>query len=255
MRYLIAVSVFLASLFTVGASAQACGFERWSAKVLADGTSLFGPYATSVESLRSMSAPADPPFGPRTVPERNIYRVHAELLGFGLEDDGDIHLIIAQLGHRDETMIAEIPDPKCMQGAPDQYVSAVRDARLAFLRTFGVLPIREYRLAYAPITLTGPLFFDYEHGQSGASPNDSEIHPVLRIETEAVPYSSAPTETRPQTPTSANGQCPGDVLVWVNTRSGIYHLPGSRWYGSTRQGQYMCRKDADAAGYRVAANE
>ena len=30
-----------------------------------------------------------------------------------------------------------------------------------------------------------------------------------------------------------------EVKVWVNTRSGVYHCPGTRWHGSTKQGEYM----------------
>jgi hypothetical protein len=48
--------------------------------------------------------------------------------------------------------------------------------------------------------------------------------------------------------------CPRDTLVWVNTNSGIYHLPGMRWYGRTAQGEYMCKKAADQAGYRSTHN-
>ena len=40
--------------------------------------------------------------------------------------------------------------------------------------------------------------------------------------------------------------------VWVNTASGIYHYPGSRWYGNTKQGKFMSEKDARARGYRPA---
>lgn len=37
------------------------------------------------------------------------------------------------------------------------------------------------RLAYQPIAVTGPAFFDFEHGQSGAARNNVEIHPVLAL--------------------------------------------------------------------------
>jgi hypothetical protein len=30
-----------------------------------------------------------------------------------------------------------------------------------------------------------------------------------------------------------------DVKVWVNTDSGVYHCPNTRWYGVTKHGKYM----------------
>ena len=43
-----------------------------------------------------------------------------------------------------------------------------------------------------------------------------------------------------------------DVKVWVNTASGVYHCPGSRWYGNTKQGQYMTQAEAQEKHYRPA---
>jgi hypothetical protein len=45
---------------------------------------------------------------------------------------------------------------------------------------------------------------------------------------------------------------PKPVKVWVNTNSGIYWCPGSRWYGKTKQGKYMSECDAIKEGYRPA---
>jgi hypothetical protein len=42
-------------------------------------------------------------------------------------------------------------------------------------------------------------------------------------------------------------------MVWVNADSGVYHKPGTRWYGKTKQGKYMTEADAQKAGYRAAA--
>jgi hypothetical protein len=42
--------------------------------------------------------------------------------------------------------------------------------------------------------------------------------------------------------------------VWVNTPSGVFHYPGTRWYGNTNEGTYMSEKDALAPGYRPAEN-
>jgi hypothetical protein len=43
---------------------------------------------------------------------------------------------------------------------------------------------------------------------------------------------------------------PGEV--WVNTKSGKYWLPGSRFYGRTKQGEYMNEAEARAKGYSPA---
>ena len=43
-----------------------------------------------------------------------------------------------------------------------------------------------------------------------------------------------------------------DVRVWVNTASGVYHCPGTRWYGNTKRGEYMTQKQAREKGNRPA---
>jgi hypothetical protein len=43
-----------------------------------------------------------------------------------------------------------------------------------------------------------------------------------------------------------------EVKVWVNTHSGVYHCPGTHWYGNTKQGQYMSECEAQKHGYRPA---
>lgn len=48
--------------------------------------------------------------------------------------------------------------------------------------------------------------------------------------------------------------CPGDKIVWVNTRSGIYHFQGERYFGSTKQGKFICERDADREGDRPTHN-
>ena len=53
---------------------------------------------------------------------------------------------------------------------------------------------------------------------------------------------------------AAQGHCPKDVVVWLNTRTGIWHEKGMRWYGRTKQGAYVCRKEAAAAGFRDTEN-
>ncbi|HTJ27604.1 MAG TPA: hypothetical protein VMA36_15700 [Candidatus Limnocylindria bacterium] len=56
------------------------------------------------------------------------------------------------------------------------------------------------------------------------------------------------------TEAAAQAHCPSDQVVWLNTRSGIYHEKGMRWYGNTRAGAYVCRREADIAGDRDTRN-
>jgi len=51
------------------------------------------------------------------------------------------------------------------------------------------------------------------------------------------------------TTTTANAT---GARVWVNTSSGVYHCPGSRYYGGTKQGVYMTEVEARSKGYRPA---
>jgi hypothetical protein len=53
---------------------------------------------------------------------------------------------------------------------------------------------------------------------------------------------------------AAQKHCPKDEVVWLNLPSGIYHEKGMRWYGRTKHGAYVCRKEADAAGDRNTRN-
>jgi hypothetical protein len=58
-------------------------------------------------------------------------------------------------------------------------------------------------------------------------------------------YAQTPNHIPP-----ASMKCPGDKLVWVNTRSGIYHFQGERYFGSTKEGKFLCERDADKEGDR-----
>ncbi len=57
------------------------------------------------------------------------------------------------------------------------------------------------------------------------------------------------------TEADAKSKCGSDIVVWVNLKSKIYHFAGNRDYGNTKEGTYMCEKEAMAAGDRAAKNE
>jgi septal ring-binding cell division protein DamX len=62
------------------------------------------------------------------------------------------------------------------------------------------------------------------------------------------------SKTRTSTPSAKQQKPPrtGAGMVWVNTESGVYHEPGTRWYGKTKKGKYMLETDAIKAGYKPA---
>jgi hypothetical protein len=64
----------------------------------------------------------------------------------------------------------------------------------------------------------------------------------------ATPNSPPPANENTRTQQTGNP----DVKVWVNTNSGVYHCSGTRWYGNTKQGEFMSQKKAQDAGNRPA---
>ena len=48
----------------------------------------------------------------------------------------------------------------------------------------------------------------------------------------------------------ARQHCPDDTVVWLNPALGTYTFAGDRWYGSTKHGAFVCRREGDLAGYR-----
>ena len=115
--------------------------------------------------------------------------------------------------------------------------------------------------------------------QAGGITEKAYVDKCRAGETVEVPAATTPTATTPAaTPVStppvkpsktavttgadqfstealAKGHCPADTVVWANTDTKVYHFSGNKRYGHTKQGAYMCEKDADAQGFRAAKNE
>jgi hypothetical protein len=190
-----------------------CGQERWPVKTLADPDAgrvgLAAPEAATVMDLRALARPvaadAAGPQASRLAPvELTAYTVTATLVGAKIEQDSDVHLVIADPRDRSATMIVEFPDPHCVQAHDPNLVARLAAARAAILAAGGpalqrlaaggLMPAEAFdpqtgRPRLQPLAgtaqITGVGFFDRLHGQDGVAPNGIELHPVLAFTLQA----------------------------------------------------------------------
>ncbi|MGH9703271.1 MAG: hypothetical protein ACRD4K_07840, partial [Candidatus Acidiferrales bacterium] len=94
----------------------------------------------------------------------------------------DIHMVIADLDHPEETMIVEIPSGDCSGVCSSAQFGQIAAARTWFESRFGA-PQKRFERAAGDVTLTvtGIGFFDFLHHQTGVAPNGIELHPVLSL--------------------------------------------------------------------------
>ena len=163
-----------------GAHTATCGTEAWGVKTLSDPAAQqvdLRPRPTTVSALTALRAPGS--IGTRMPgAEMRTWRVRVRLLWQKLEDDSDVHLVVADPA-TGRTMIAELPSPDCV-GAAAGPASAMAAARATLARACGEATTSFTRLS-GTATLDGVAFFDFAHGQRGAAPNEVELHPVLHV--------------------------------------------------------------------------
>jgi len=87
-----------------------------------------------------------------------------------------------------------------------------------------------------------------------AAPAQPPAAPAAR----PVPTTVAPAPTGAgqfTTEAQAKSHCPADIVVWVNLKSKKYHFAGYKNYGNTKEGAYMCEKQATGEGFVASKNE
>jgi hypothetical protein len=175
-----------------------CGVWRWDVKTLSDPDRRrvdFHAEAVRIGNLRRR----DPPDSldtdtPRLAGvERHVYKVKAQAVTAKIEEDGDIHLVIAARAAKNRTMIVEFPDRACVASAFKR--DRMDQARQAMLAECGSLSSSSFTDLTGNVVIRGVGFWDAIHGQTGVAPNGIELHPVLRFEGMCDPATSTTSTT------------------------------------------------------------
>src|SRR6266481_3874878 len=161
--------------------AAQCGVERESVKTGTDPdaglVNLNSPTNTTIANMRAFATPNPIPANNRVAPaETTLWVINATLTLFKLESDSDYHLVIQDAAGN--TMITEIPAPTCV-GSTSPFLNSITSARHKFDAMFTATT--SFQTANIPVQITGVGMFDFPHGQTGAAPNQIELHPVLDI--------------------------------------------------------------------------
>jgi len=195
----------------------ACGEERWPVKTLSDQDAAqvnFTPVESSVAELRDLAPPPSLPPSSRIAPtELTVFTLTAQVVEMKLEEDRDIHLVIAEPSGPSARMITEFPDAdQCSGAVASAHAAEMRTARAALVAAFGQPSSSQFTHLTGTATLAGVGFFDFLHGQTGVAPNGIELHPVIGftlLSVGAVPPPPPPTpNAAPETRTGCDPAYP-----------------------------------------------
>ncbi|MDP9329838.1 MAG: hypothetical protein M3P11_04250 [Actinomycetota bacterium] len=178
------LAAFLQVISAPPASATSCGVWRWPVKTLSDKARTkvdFTPKSVRIDRLRNLTAPTSLSTSTPRIKgvEFKTYRLKVQVREAKIEDDSDIHLVIASRTARRHTMIVEFPHPSCVDKPFKRH--AMRAARSSMLNNCGSLSTSSFTKLKGNVTIIGVGFWDEKHGQTGVAPNGIELHPVLRF--------------------------------------------------------------------------
>ena len=162
----------------------ACGVERWYVKTCIDADTVNVNFKnivpSSVAYQRSLVHPTLPGDNTtRLAVEDTVYSIVCQLVEYKYESDQDYHVVIKTIGSASETMVAEIADPTCAGISNTSRLQQMTALRTWFTNRYN--PTSSFKFVSDTVVLTGVGFFDFAHGQTGAAPNQREIHPILSM--------------------------------------------------------------------------
>lgn len=128
--------------------------------------------------------------------------------------------------------VGEVTAQKIIKGRPYKSVDDLKNAGVAAATITKITPL---------VTATAATAVKDAEKAAQARPASGTQKPAP---TAGADEPNVPTRTAP-----AKG------MVWLNTDSKIFHKEGSRWYGKTKEGQFMTEQEAIKAGGRESKED
>jgi hypothetical protein len=184
------IITFFLLISTVSAIGEIyCGTERSDVKHLSDAEAKninYKPVYCSLDSFLlfdNMIIPAS--FShkhfKRFPSEMQCYTVPCYIKFWQKEQDNDYHLVCCDSNYKNK-FIAEVPSPECSESIRSGYAANYKSCRDLLDSLFPLMyNFKHYNKFKIKFFLTGILYHDYVHGQTGHAPKGLELHPVLSI--------------------------------------------------------------------------
>jgi hypothetical protein len=113
--------------------------------------------------------------------ETTNYRVAARLVEMKLEDDRDIHLVIAVPSAPSKTMIVEFPDTTCNGASSSPKKGKMASARSAIIAACGQPSSSRFTDLSGRATSRGSASSIFRTARQALRPTRFELHPVLKF--------------------------------------------------------------------------
>ena len=212
--------------------------ERWAVKTLTDADATRVNFSdvifTTVTALNAFPVHCSGLPDNRTFSEESrVFEATGVVQLTRNEDDGDVHVVLADPKNPAQTIIVEVVNPACATTSP--YVGTLSQARAAY-QGLGSLTGKT-------VTVRGVGFYDFAHGQTGRSLSCIELHPVIGISLGSSP-TPTPAPTPAPTPTPTPAPTPTATRVGATCKDGTSSTATGSGACSSHDG-VLCWKYSD----------